>query len=104
MIALVANNCQKHIKTSLINDLLIDLQSIQPASAFQGGRLNINFGQQIEAKIPTFVLKVNNKKFLHFSFARAIENKIREHFGFEGTPIKLLFRDDKIKDGYNKKT
>lgn len=98
----VATNSQKYIKTSLINDLLIDLQAIHPASAYNGGRLNVSFGQQIKAKIPTFMLKVNNKKFLHFTFARAIENKIREHFGFEGTPIKLLFRDDKIKGANNK--
>ena len=93
-ILLVAKNMQKYLKTSLINNLLLDIQAIQPASAYRGGRLHISFGQQIHAKIPTFIFKVNNKQFLHFSFSRAIENKIREHFGFEGTPIKLIFRDN----------
>lgn len=100
-ISLVHNNLNKHIKTSLINELIIEMQAIQPATTYKGGRLHVEFGQQIKAKIPTFVFKVNNKKFLHFSFERALQNKIRQAFGFEGTPLKLIFKD-KLKDKLNK--
>ena len=91
----VTDNLSKKIKTHLLNEMLIDIQSFQPAPSFKGGRLNISFGKQVEASIPKFVLFVNNTKYLHFTYLRYIENKFREYFGFEGTPIKITLRNKK---------
>ena len=103
-IILVKNNLEKTIKTSLINQLLIDLQMMQSAPSYKGGRLQIIFGKQIKNKIPTFTLFVNNKKYLHFSYKRYIENQFREYFNFEGTPIILLFRNKNKKgDDFNER-
>lgn len=91
----VRENLEKHIKTSLLNDVILEIQTIHPPQLFKGGRLHISFCTQVEGKIPTFKLVVNNKVFLHFSYERFIENKFREFFGFEGTPIKLIYRNKK---------
>ena len=91
----VTDNLSKKIKTHLLNEMLIDIQSFQPAPSFKGGRLNISFGKQVESSIPKFVLFVNNTKYLHFTYLRYIENKFREYFGFEGTPIKITLRNKK---------
>jgi len=72
--------------------MLVDIQSMQPAPSFKGGRLNISFAKQVEASIPKFILFVNNPRYLHFSYKRYIENQFREYFGFEGTPIKISVR------------
>ena len=66
---------------------------MQPAPSHNGGRLQISFGKQINNKIPTFTLFVNNRDFAHFSYKRYIENQFRQYFGFEGTPILILFRN-----------
>ena len=103
-IMLVKNNLEKKVKVSLINELLMDLQMMQPSPSFKGGRLQITFGKQIKNKIPTFVLFVNNKNYLHFSYKRYIENQFREYFNFEGTPIILLFRNKNKKgDDFNER-
>lgn len=91
----VTDNLSKKIKTNLLNEMLIDIQSFQPAPSFKGGRLNISFGKQVESSIPKFILFVNNTKYLHFTYLRYIENKFREYFGFEGTPIKITLRNKK---------
>ncbi len=103
-IILVQNNLNKKIKTSIINDVLTELQMIQPSPSFNGGRLQISFGKQIKNRIPTFILFVNNKKYVHFSYKRYIENQFREYFGFEGTPMLFLFRNKNKKgDDFNEK-
>lgn len=99
----VSQNMQKYIKTSVLNDVLTDVQLTQPAQSYNGGRLTIKFGKQIEGRIPTFVLWVNNTKYLHFSYERFLEKKMREYFGFEGTPIRFLFRNKKGNDYDTKK-
>lgn len=96
-IIVVKNNMKKQIKTSVLNDFLSDVQMMQPAPTFKGGRLQISFGKQVEARIPKFILFVNNKNYLHFSYERYLDNQFRQYFGFEGTPIKLAFRDKKQK-------
>ena len=60
---------------------------------FNGGRLRIYYVSQVAIEPPTFVFFVNNPNFVHFSYERYLENKIREAFDFEGTPIKLIFRE-----------
>ena len=76
------DNQRKRVSTSVLNDVLIDAQAMNPTSNFNGGRLKIYYGNQVAVTPPTFVLFVNDPKFLHFSYKRYIENKLREAFGF----------------------
>ena len=80
------------IQTSPFNDLLVDAQLMNQTPDFNGGRLRIYYGEQVSIKPPTFVLFVNNPNFMHFSYQRYLENRIRETFDFEGTPIKIILR------------
>ena len=99
----VSENMKKKIKTNLLNEVFTDIQLTQPAQTNNGGRLNIKFAKQVDAKVPTFIIWVNNTYYLHFSYQRFLEKKLREYFGFEGTPIRLLFRDSKGADYDTKK-
>lgn len=99
----VSENMRKYVKTSILNEVLTDIQLTQPAQSNNGGRLTIKFAKQSEGKIPTFIMWVNNTKFLHFSYERFLEKQLREYFGFEGTPIRLLFRNKKGRDYDTKK-
>lgn len=85
-------NNHRRIKTSLLNDVLLDAQAMNPTTTFQGGRLKIFYGNQVSVAPPTFVLFVNDPKYLHFSYKRYIENVLRERFNFEGTPIHIIAR------------
>ncbi len=89
----VKNNIERKIKTSLLNEVILEAQQMQPAPSFKGKRLNITYIKQIEGNIPTFLLTVNDKESLHFSYRRYIENNLRENFDFEGTPINLIFKN-----------
>ncbi|MBO4682322.1 MAG: ribosome biogenesis GTPase Der [Bacilli bacterium] len=95
MLDLVHNAYYTRIKTSLLNDLLQDAQILNQTPDFNGGRLKIYYGNQVTAGPPTFVLFVNNPEFMHFSYERYIENRLRETFNFEGTPIKIILRERK---------
>jgi GTP-binding protein len=86
------------LTTSQINQVLRDAQDAQPAPAHAGQQLKIYYGTQVRTEPPTFVLFVNNTKLAHFSYMRYLENRIRDQFGFLGTPIKLLTRGHKEKD------
>ena len=100
----VKKNIEKRIPTRVINDVIMDIQMMQPSPSINGGRLQISFAKQINNKVPTFTLFVNNRDFLHFSYKRYIENQFRQYFGFEGTPIVLLFRNKKrTGDEFNEK-
>lgn len=89
-------NLKRKIKTSLLNEVLVEIQSIQPAPTLKGKRLNIYYIKQYEdTRIPTFVLTVNNSNYLHFTYERYLEKSIRESFNFKGTPISLIFKNKK---------
>ncbi|MBN4083526.1 ribosome biogenesis GTPase Der [Mycoplasma sp. CSL10137] len=90
---LVRTNLERDIKPSLLSNLLLETQLIQPPQSFNGGRLNIYYVRQEKAKIPTFTFFVNNKKFLHFSYQRFLENQLRASFDFTGSPIKMNFKN-----------
>jgi ribosome-associated GTPase EngA len=93
LINYVNNQSTMRISTGMLNDVLNDATTrVQPPSD-KGKRLKIYYMTQTGVKAPTFVLFVNNAELFHFSYQRYIENKLRETFGFEGTPIKLVIRE-----------
>lgn len=88
----VYENTRKRVSTSLLNDVLIDAQTMNPTTTFNGGRLKIYYANQVSVCPPTFVLFTNDPQYLHFSYKRYLENRLRESFGFEGTPIHIICR------------
>ena len=85
-------NSQKRVATSVLNDVLIDAQTMNPTTTFNGGRLKIYYANQVSVCPPTFVLFTNDPQYLHFSYKRYLENRLRDSFGFEGTPIHIICR------------
>jgi GTP-binding protein len=86
-------NSKKEIKTSLLNDVIMDAYQLNLPPSYKGKRLKIYFAQQAGTCPPTFNIQVNSKGLVHFSYERYLENKIRESFDFEGTPIKIQFKN-----------
>ena len=80
------------IKTSLLNEVLQEAQVMNQAPDFNGGRLKIYYSTQVLTAPPTISLSVNDPEFMHFSYQRYIENRLRETFNFEGTPIKITLK------------
>lgn len=89
----VYENSKKEIKTSVLNDVISDAYSLNLPPSYKGKRLKIYFSNQAGTKPPTFNIQVNNKGLIHFSYKRYLENKLRESFDFEGTPIVLQFKN-----------
>ena len=83
------------VKTSLLNDVIQDAQMMNQAPNFNGGRIKILYCSQVSSAPPTIVLFVNNSDWMHFSYLRYLENRLRETFNFEGTPINLVVRNRK---------
>lgn len=94
----VKTSLEKRVKTNVLNDVLMDIQMMNPSPSINGGRIQISFGKQVDSKIPTFKLFVNNRDYLHFSYKRYLENQLRHFFGFEGTPLRLVFVNKKTRD------
>lgn len=84
--------CTLRIPTNVLNDVILDAQMMNPAKPHLGKQLKIYYASQVAVEPPTIVLFVNDPELLHFSYSRYIENKLREAFGFTGTPIKILAR------------
>ncbi len=89
----VYKNSTKMIATNLINDCIKDAYNLNLPPSYKGKRLKIYFCSQVATCPPTFNIQVNSKGLIHFSYERYLENKIRESFDFEGTPIKLQFKN-----------
>ena len=89
----VFNNSKKEIKTSTLNDVINDAYALNLPPSYKGRRLKIYFSTQVNTCPPTFNIQVNNKGLVHFSYERYLENKIRESFDFEGTPIVINFKN-----------
>lgn len=85
-------NNHRRISTSLLNDVLLDAQNMNPTTTFNGGRLKIYYANQVSIVPPTFILFVNDPEYLHFSYKRYLENCLRERFNYEGTPIHIIAR------------
>ena len=82
-----------HISTSLLNQVVQDAQMMNEAPDFNGGRLKIYFVNQANSCPPTFVLFVNKPRYAHFSYLRYIENRLRDSFNLDGTPIEIVIRE-----------
>ena len=80
------------IGTSVLNEIIRDAVQLNPPPSDKGKRLKILYATQSGVKPPTFVLFVNDPELMHFSYERFLENKIRENFGFEGTPIRFVVK------------
>jgi GTPase len=89
----VYQNSTKQIKTSAINDIIMDAYTLNLPPSYKSKRLKIYYTTQVGNKPPTFNIYVNSKGLIHFSYERYLENKIRESFDFEGTPIVLQFKN-----------
>ena len=85
-------NSHKRVQTSVLYDVLVDAQAVNPTTTFNGGRLKIFYANQVSVCPPTFILFVNDPQYLHFSYKRYLENRLRDSFGFEGTPIHIICR------------
>ncbi|MDD2203034.1 MAG: ribosome biogenesis GTPase Der [Bacilli bacterium] len=86
-------NSRKRIQTSMLNDVIAEAVSLTPPPSYKGRRMKIYYVTQIDTAPPKIVFYVNDKKLLHFSYERYLENKIRESFDLEGTPIILQFKN-----------
>jgi len=84
---------ERRISTGLLNDVINDAIALVQPPSDKGKRLKIYYATQASTKPPTFILFVNNAELAHYSYVRYLENKIRETFGFEGTPIKFIVRE-----------
>ena len=80
------------IKTSLLNDVLQEAQVMNQAPDFNGGRLKIYYATQVLTAPPTITISVNDPEYMHFSYQRYLENRLRETFNFDGTPIKISLK------------
>ena len=89
----VSENIKREIPTSLLNNVILDAYQLNIPPSYKGKRLKIYFSSQTGIKPPKFTLRVNNKGLVHFSYERYLENKIRENFELEGTPIILQFKN-----------
>ncbi len=95
----VANNNAFRISTSNLNELLAEAVAMVQPPTDKGRRLKIFYMTQVGTKPPTFAVFVNSKKLFHFSYERYLINKLREEYGFKGTPIRMLVREKIDKDG-----
>ena len=93
----VANNNSMRISTSVLNELLAEAVAIVQPPTDKGKRLKVLYLTQVSTKPPTFAIFVNDKKLFHFSYERYIVNKLRQEFGFKGTPIRILVRERREK-------
>jgi len=89
----VNENINRVVKTSILNEVIQDAYQLNLPPSYKGKRLKIYYTSQTGIKPPKFTFRVNNKGLVHFSYERYLENKIRENFDFEGTPIVLQFKN-----------
>ncbi len=88
----------KRVPTSLLNELLLDALAVNPPPTYKGKRLKIYYATQAAVRPPTFIFFVNNPQFMHFSYRRYLENRLREAFDFSGVPLRLKIRARREKE------
>lgn len=91
----VAEQNAMRVATSVLNQVIADAVAINPPPTEKGQRLKILYATQVKIKPPTFFIFVNEPEIMHFSYQRYLENKLREAFGFEGTPLSMIIRGKK---------
>ena len=91
----VAEQNAMRVATSVLNQVIADAVAVNPPPTDKGQRLKILYATQVKIKPPTFVIFVNEPEIMHFSYQRYLENKLREAFGFEGTPLTMIIRGKK---------
>ncbi len=97
-IDMVIENHSLRVATGVLNEIMTEAVALQQPPSDKGKRLKLYYMTQVSVKPPTFVIFVNDKELMHFSYQRYIENKIRESFGFKGTPLHFIIRERKDKD------
>lgn len=98
LIEQVIQNQNLRIATGVLNEIMAEAVALQQPPSDKGKRLKLYYITQVSVKPPTFVIFVNDKALMHFSYTRYIENKIREAFGFSGTSLKFFIRERKEKE------
>ena len=89
----VMENHAMRVKTGVLNEIMVEAVAMQQPPTDKGKRLKLFYITQVAVKPPTFVIFVNDKELMHFSYTRYIENRIRDTFGFRGTPLKFIIRE-----------
>lgn len=95
MIRMVMENNSMRISTGVLNEIVTEAVAMQQQPSDKGKRLKIYYSTQVSVKPPTFVIFVNEKQLMHFSYVRYLENRIRDAFGFRGTSLKFIIRERK---------
>lgn len=98
LIDMVIENQTLRIQTGVLNEILTEAMAMKQPPSDKGKRLRIYYMTQVSVKPPTFVMFINDKELMHFSYTRYIENQIRNTFGFRGTPIRFIARERKEKE------
>lgn len=97
-IDMVSENHAMRVATGILNEIMAEAVMMQQPPADKGKRLKLYYITQVSVKPPTFVIFVNDKELMHFSYTRYMENQIRETFGFRGTPLRFIIRERKEKE------
>ncbi|WP_394923952.1 ribosome biogenesis GTPase Der [uncultured Robinsoniella sp.] len=97
-INMVIENQSMRIATGVLNEIMTEAVALQQPPSDKGKRLKLYYITQVAVKPPTFVIFVNDKELMHFSYTRYLENKIRDTFGFRGTSLKFIIRERKEKE------
>ena len=95
---MIMENQTLRVQTGVLNEIMTEAVAMQQPPSDKGKRLKLYYITEVSVKPPTFVIFVNDKELMHFSYTRYIENKIREAFGFRGTSLKFIIRERKEKD------
>ena len=91
-IDMVIENQSMRVATGVLNEIMTEAVAMQQPPADKGKRLRLYYITQVSVKPPTFVIFVNDKELMHFSYTRYLENKIRDTLGFRGTSLKFIIR------------
>ena len=94
----VWEECTKKISTNLLNKVISDAYAMVPPDTIKGKKLKIYYSTQIKTCPPSFALFINSEKLMKDSYKRYLENKLREAFGFYGTPIRIVLREKQEKE------
>ena len=94
----VIENQNLRVQTGVLNEIMTEAVAMQQPPSDKGKRLKLYYITQVSVKPPTFVIFVNDKQLMHFSYTRYIENRIRNAFGFNGTSLRFIIRERKEKE------